>query len=34
MSASSLPLSFANNPSPERWLRFDPDRTMHPTKPG
>lgn len=29
MSASNLPLSFVNNPSPARWFRFDPDRTVH-----
>ncbi|MDE2007491.1 MAG: xanthine dehydrogenase family protein molybdopterin-binding subunit [Rhodospirillales bacterium] len=28
-AAASLPLSFVNNPSPARWLRFDPDRTLH-----
>jgi CO/xanthine dehydrogenase Mo-binding subunit len=30
MSATiTLPLSLANNPSPAKWLRFDPDRTVH-----
>ena len=29
MSATTLPLSFVNNPSPARWLRFDPDRLLH-----
>ena len=29
MSATTLPLSLANNPCPAKWLRFDPDRTVH-----
>ena len=29
MSATTLPLSFTTNPSPARWFRFDPDRTVH-----
>ncbi len=29
MSATTLPLSLVNNPCPAKWLRFDPDRTVH-----
>ncbi|HVB69024.1 MAG TPA: molybdopterin cofactor-binding domain-containing protein, partial [Acetobacteraceae bacterium] len=29
MSATTLPASLATNPSPAKWLRFDPDRTVH-----
>ncbi|MDE2580441.1 MAG: xanthine dehydrogenase family protein molybdopterin-binding subunit [Rhodospirillales bacterium] len=29
MSATALPLSLAANPSPAKWVRFDPDRTVH-----
>ena len=28
-AAATLPLSFTTNPSPARWVRFDPDRTLH-----
>jgi CO/xanthine dehydrogenase Mo-binding subunit len=28
MSAAALPLSLKNNPRLDRWLRFDPDRTV------
>ena len=29
MSDAALPLSVVNNPRPDRWLRFDADRTVH-----
>ncbi len=29
MSDAPLPLSVVNNPHPDRWLRFDPDHTVH-----
>ncbi len=29
MSATILPQSLASNPSPARWIRFDPDRSVH-----
>jgi CO/xanthine dehydrogenase Mo-binding subunit len=29
MSATTLPASLATTPSPAKWLRFDPDRTVH-----
>ena len=28
MSATTLPLSVVNNPRPDKWLRFEPDRTV------
>ncbi|MGH7153932.1 MAG: molybdopterin cofactor-binding domain-containing protein, partial [Acetobacteraceae bacterium] len=28
MSATALPLSVVNNPRPDRWLRFEPGRTV------
>ncbi len=28
MSATTLPLSVVNNPRPDEWLRFEPDRTV------